>query len=563
MPFSQPLHNKIPPLASAALNSSENPVAEHQDGLYLSPSLSSSTSTRPGNSVMRSSAEPSAPLLSDQPATRSSEYPYPETGSPEWQALSDEEKLAASNNFYGMDPELKKYYEVPDYKKSSDGFDMNVFRKDPKTGEMVSVPITGMATYCYPGETLYFFFKINADTFPMKNEPRIGWGFHNRNIHPKTDGSDGVYVMDNFYTYVSPQNVKLDGRPVDRWYSKEDVYGKTSTSPYPAPDKSLPYQGHVKIEENMVKGVTHYLSFEYKLADNLWYAAFSHGSGSTGQAGGVIGARARGFRIFPISGIDVRYVLDDDYRQATGAAGPEEAHPLQPRQENDRFTIIESLESKQLTQKSNMYWDGFGEVLFPLNRTFRKYDENGVIQTYEYKYQMTGAGAYETLRPTYKGLIKDIPGYTYVADDFELNKDKFYGDGTETKLPMFDYIFDPATGEVKIFKHFYVTYKKNPEPPTPPTPPTPEIPPTPGEPPAEPPLPPTPEVPPTPGIPPEEPPVPEIPDTPGKPTPPEPSTPLPKTGDDGIAHAASFSTGIGLLLIALSALLKTRRIPRT
>lgn len=232
-------------------------------------------------------ADSFTPIKADQ-LDLSSKKNYPETGSDAWEALSVDEKKAASDNFYGMDKNIKQFF-MPKNKndfKSDYGFEMYVWRKHPITGVMTRVQFTYGNLFAYPGETLYFFIKVNTDNYPAKNNPRIGWGFHNRMIHTNGESSKEAFKLDPYCTYMSPENVRLDGKRVTRWDDKSNVYGKTSTAAYPAPDKSIPYQGHVKIENAMHDGVYHYITFQYTLPQNLWYAAFSRGSGCDGQTGG-------------------------------------------------------------------------------------------------------------------------------------------------------------------------------------------------------------------------------------------------------------------------------------
>ncbi|MFP7707697.1 Cna B-type domain-containing protein [Trueperella sp. LYQ141] len=389
---------------------------------------------------------------------------YPEIGSDEWNALPEAERLAASENFYGMDPKYREFFEPRVPSSSTNHLTYQLWQKHPVTGQMERVPVTWMTAAINPGAKLYVFMKVDVSKarYDMSNETRVGFGFHYWGSHP---AGDGVYALDRndagkaLFTFLKPDSVMIDGQITNRFDDAERIYGTHTTDPYPAPDRSEPRQGHKVIEKKVARGAVHYIAIEYTMPDNFAYAAWSHGSGSSGSASGSIGAKAQGFRAFPLPRIDVRYVLDKDYRQSQGIAAPESDSPLTEREQMAQYHVIADLENKQIAEKSAVFMDGAGETLFPLDTTFRISGSDGSVQTLPYKYVMFGPGAYSTERPTYESLIKDIPGYRYVADDFQKSTDKFYNEGKESKLPVFDYEFDPSTGKVAVFKHYYVTYE--------------------------------------------------------------------------------------------------------
>ena len=364
-----------------------------------------------------------------------------------------------------MDQNLKQYFEPAPGLEQDDHINLQVWRKSANTGKMERVRFKyGITGYFVPGERIYIFMKLAPGTsFSMKNEFRVGFGFHARGV-TITDPVNGIASIPATYTFQNPQHVKLDGQPCDLWDHNDQLYNESAGQLWPAPNKSLPRQGHKIIDNNFVSGSNHYLSFEYTIPDMVWDGAFTYGSGSTGS-GGTIGATARGFAIEPIAGIDVRYVLDSDYRKAVGIDKPEAEQPIEPRKDHDPFSIIEELEDKQLSEMSPLYSEEYGALLFPTTKTLRAHDENGAVQTYTddfFKYSASAWRWSESKKPTYQELIKDIPGYRYVADDFEQNKNDNYGDGSMTKLPKFSVVMDGAG--LRFIKHFYVTYEKLPEP---------------------------------------------------------------------------------------------------
>lgn len=481
-------------------------------------------------------------------------FKYPLTGSKEWNALSQEEKQAASDNFYGMDPELKKYFELPSGYDFRGPISLNVWRKNPDTGEMQRIRFQGgVRAYLNPGERIYVFMKMSpkARGYSMENEFRVGFGFHAQTLKI-TDPVNGTGVLPGYSTFYDAENVRLDGQPCDYWDNNARKYGETSTKIWPAPNKDLPNQGHVIIDKKFPMEAFHYLSFEYVIPKNIWSGAFSYGSGSTGNSSHLIGARAQGFLVEPLAQIDVRYVLDDDYRKSQGIVSSEEENPIPPREEDSRYYIIDDLENKQLIDKSTNFTEAYFEYLFPTTEKFNGIDLDGKRRAFEKKHFMYSDKGwfYEDVdKPSYESLIKEIPGYEYVANDFELNENKFYLDGKIHKLPMFMVTYDPKTKTVQYFKHFYVTYKKLPTPPTPPEePPTPpETPPT--TPPDEPPTPP--EEPPTP---PEEPPVPPVEEY-------KEITVLPKTSNIESKSVQIFTAvGVLSLFVGVLALRKSKRL---
>ncbi|MDD7401847.1 MAG: hypothetical protein SPK23_01570 [Eubacteriales bacterium] len=402
---------------------------------------------------------------------------YPATNSPEWYQLSTEERIKASDDFYGMDPKYKQYFE-PAGRPYEPPIEVQVWRRSNTTGELIRMRMTWGDYYFVPGERIYIFMKLNSasSTFPdstMENEFRLGFGFHTRSALV-TDPVVGTAQIPRYWTFQEAQNVKLDGQPCHLWDNNAEIYGQTSTNKYPAPKEGIPQQGHKVIDKRFPQAAYHYLSFEYTIPEMLWDGAFTYGSGSTGAPTNQIGARAQHFGAEPVAGIDVRYVLDSDYRTARGIPADEEVTPIQPREKESRFSLIDDLEGKQIADKSPLYSEHYGAFLFPTSDTFRSYDEHGNIITYADDLFKCSASSWlysESKKPTYQSLIKKIDGYEYVADDFEQNQYDNYGDGRLTKLPQFAVVRD-ANGQVRFIKHFYVTYKKLPEPPTPTPPPT-------------------------------------------------------------------------------------------
>ncbi|MBY4798304.1 LPXTG cell wall anchor domain-containing protein [Collinsella sp. AGMB00827] len=500
------------------------------------PASASPTDALPTHTQTASSADPQVqPLASPLEANPTSEPranaldqaqpAYPKTGSPEWEALAPEQKQAASANFYGMDPELKRFYEPPKGIEANPPIEIQYWRKHPVTGEMQRLPVKFFSTNLIPGERIYAFMRLdtNGKDVYMRNQPRVGFAFHARTLIP---GADGKGKLAPYYSLLTPQNVKLDGQPSTLWSNPTESYIEQSKSIWPTPRKDIKAFGHKMIEEHVEPGVLHYISFEYEIPKNVWSGAFSYGSGSTGTSGdynNTIGARATGFKFGPMASMDVRYVLDSDYRKALGIKESEEKSPLVARKKQDSYDLIQALEGKQIAKKSPLWHDGYEEYLFPLKDTYRMHDKDGNVVTLENKYFSWGPATYPMEeKPTYQSLLRNIEGYRYVADDFELNTNKFYADGKESKLPMFDYDYDPVTGTIKYTRHFYVTYEKLPEPPTPPVTPPEQPPATPPAPPAEPPA-----------------------------TPPAPLAPpaLPKTGDASvIAGSLARVAGIAAML---------------
>lgn len=464
---------------------------------------------------------------------------FPDVGSDEWNKLDEETRKAHFDAFYGMDPQLKKYFYSSRAKDNAESILVQVYRDHPETGELQRVPVSYSSISAVPGETLYFFIKLNGHHYPMKNQLRLNWGFNLRLSHK---AEEGVYKLDPYYSFIKVEDLLLDGKPSKLFDDQIEIYGETSKRQLPAPKKDVPYQGHKIIEESVARGAEHFISFKYTLPQNFWDGAWTQGSGSTGQQGGVISARAQLIRISPLGAMDVRYVLDDDYRAALNIDGPQEEVPISAREESDRFHIIESLEDKQLIEKSPWFYDRYEEYLFPLDKTFRHLSEDGAsIVESPYRYVMAGPDHFKRERPTFESLIKEIPGYEYVSHDFELNQDRDYKDNELSPLPMFDYSFDKTSGIVRISKHFYVTYRKKSAPPhTPPE--SPEIPPyTPPEIPGVPPYIP-PEVP---ELPPLDPPHdPDLPDRPAEPR-------LPKTLESHAPYRSCLAGGIGLVLSVL------------
>lgn len=407
---------------------------------------------------------------------------YPATGSAEWNALSPEQKKAASDDFYGMDPALKEFFEPAPGLSYDPPIGMTVWRKNAATGKLQRVHFIFGTGFFVPGERIYVFLKLSPDApYSMHSECRLGFGFQTC-AATVLDPASGKAQLPPYYTFQEAQNVKLDGQPCHLWDNNASIYGETSDQLIPAPKTSEPRMGHKVIDESFAEGAFHYVSLEYDIPEMVWEGAFSYGSGSTGSGYGSIGAEASHFYIEPLAGIDVRYVLDDDYRAAMDIDQPEAEQPIPPREKLDRYSLIEALEAKQIAEKSPLYSEEYGRYLFPTTDTIKVYDANGKVVDLDGSYFLCSARAwnyFDAPKPTYKSLIKEIKGYEYVADDFERNATEYYNDGVESKLPKFSVHYDASTGLVRYVKHFYVTYKKVPEPPTPPEPPrTPTIPPT-------------------------------------------------------------------------------------
>lgn len=438
-----------------------------------------------------------------------------------------------------LSPEELKLFEPETrlmYRDASAHISYVLYIQKDGRGPLVQIRRPFFRVYAGPGDKLHFYYTITGSQHQYNNTPRLGFQADYREIIRLPDGKYG-YGRD--LIPLELKNFRMDGEPCPLWEGLDrQLIPSASTDPavathgYEVYGKGRNHRpAHPPLGFNMTKADKHYISFEMTIPENAHYVIYGQGSGSSGQSGGVISARADKLDIYTRAQMQFHYVLDKDYRQVRNIAGEEDVSPIAPRGLNDSFFPL-SPALKELAPPSEIYNDLPMQYLFPQKPEYyfnTRDPKTGDVVKQQYDVFLFNSGVSWVKRPTYDELKKDIPGYAFVSDDLSRPVGESpdtvakYVVGPDNRLPQFDYEIDQRTGKLMRVRHYYFTYKAL----ATPTPaPTPSVTPT--------------------AAPTSTPAV-----APPTPTP----RPVPKTGDAGIAG------GLALMALAAGLLIMLRRRP--
>lgn len=265
---------------------------------------------------------------------------------------------------------------------------------------------------------------------------------------------------------------------------------------------------HVVFDEEFSVSDRHSFVWDAYLPKNSDEAGMSIGTGSTGDTqGGSIGAKANGLYVSIPAYADYRYVLDSEYRAATGLTDPTAKLPARPQAkwrgpiDGSNYNTLQCLESAgqhlapvaksaktsqtnpefaaahpEIANDETAFQGGYGEMAlsrwpyeFSLGQPstwadmYRlrqmNTDSSGAFQPY---LKDDGTAKHLPFKPTLASLTRDIPGYEYVDNDIPMSATGAYdhmGSGSIPvfkEAPNFEYAYHQLGPDTQ---HMYFTYK--------------------------------------------------------------------------------------------------------
>lgn len=305
------------------------------------------------------------------------------------------------------------------------------------------------------------------------------------------------------YIWKPVENFLYDGQPTDI-YKADDPVVKDSNGNFVRMHNGKGFYEpiHFVFEDTFGPGVEHTMQYDVYLPYNADWGGMTFGTGSTGDThGGSIGAKANGMTVPIAAKMDVRYVLDSEYRAARGfpqasssssdesqsaglpneIAGKDEVlknqYTARPQAgwgrqlEGSTYTTLDCLEAEgqQLTELANSV---------PINKIYPNLNSDAAVPLeaapgtaffarYPYQYYLTGGRTWDSLsgqrymnlnsetgefepftdkngnqlvfpyKPTPQSLIADIPGYKYVGFDLPTMKNGAYKGLTSEGYPEY------------------------------------------------------------------------------------------------------------------------------
>lgn len=400
----------------------------------------------------------------------------------------------------------------PNYNPATDKGDGCIHSDNPQIGPLSFFGFSAEPINQCDGvrTTVRFYYdksQTGADKAPTRNF-RFGAVWHAQSVDMREGRGN--------YIFVPVQNFLFDGKPTDI-YNAEDPIVRDKNGDWVRMNDGKGYYEpiHYEFDDEFEFDEEHTFQFDYYLPSYADLGSLTFGTGSTGDTqGGSIGAVANGMEVPIEVGMDVRYVLDSEYRAARGAGFYPELnsdietsktmgieYPNRPLAKwsgefaNSTYTTISCLEEEG--QQLHPVNDGvpinkvYPQLPFTDKITARAGAGTSFFAVYPYEYYLRNGhqwdslsglslinikdgevvpytsddGSYKNLpyKPTPQSFIEDIPGYEFVGTDLPIYENGAYDKlEPEGRWPLYkdgpNAVGYYHKNNVKD-QHFYYTYK--------------------------------------------------------------------------------------------------------